>query len=1061
MTRTYESQVVDIPLSGGVRQESDPVLSKGLRELVNCRYEYTDAISKRDGTEQLSQRTTIARSEYTASDPGSSINAQAEALVPMGILPTGRHLILQDHVYRLDPVSNRLDGVGFSPALTARTVEVGSYSSGQAAVADNAAGDIYCVVYGQCFLDMNGGASLGVSIRLVWEIRRSDDGTVLFSGSYFPSIPASDRTVAITNPAVHWDQTNTCFHIAFVEHSGASLTAHYRVFAVGLLTGTVSSVHTIASAGSSANRTDWTQQLGQAFSVIGNLNVLFAITGGSPATIYRLAFNGSTYSQTSIATATTGASACAITIGFNSGLVIATTWYTTSFSTVRCRLHVCSQTLTGLVETLVGPTISATLTVAVSATVAEISGLEVFITLSTFTDGVQHLLYDRFSAILVNQAADPRVFLLSDTSRYVDNVSSTVSGYYGITAYACSLESPGDAFIARFEWKNGSIVRVCALIPSAKPSAEPVLVGYNHVSRIALSGRTALVPFVTRKDVTELAAGVPVVVAVTDNPFAAPSRRAQIGGVGTALHLIPGGLPALFDGLGAVELVSTGAPDLAIAGTTGGSKIGGTTYSYVCNLKITTPSGIQIRGRQSNIQVLPLATSLNAIQFAITVSSIRESSLLPGAINSVELWGTVANGSTFYKVAEYTIDSSQEPYIAGEDRVDDITRSTNEQIQIHDGATSFQPTQAPSASASWYAGQRFWLTETPDGSAWYSQIVVGREAPVFNAALRIPTTDYGEVIGVVQLDNNTVLIAERGVLSCQFDGDSPTVTPIQGPAGCSSRNSIVTSAGGAFFAGHDSLYFIDRSLGVRRVEVAREYIPDTTQIRAACYDERYNEAVFSIAGSDSQKLRNVVINDARDGFAAGMFEFTRAVGDGGYVTAFSYNHDDGRMYMLTSKSFVMREVPGSFVDVNRDGSARFWVSMSFTTPWFNPGYVQGYMRTWRAGLKFTAFPPRTIPPFGFSEDPCDVLVAVRQNHVDDVTQSRTFEGVTQAAYKDSRAMLRLKRQKCHALSIQVTDAPPDGVFESSNSGRGVRYQAVSLEIQVQGGLRRLPGAQRG
>jgi hypothetical protein len=211
---------------------------------------------------------------------------------------------------------------------------------------------------------------------------------------------------------------------------------------------------------------------------------------------------------------------------------------------------------------------------------------------------------------------------------------------------------------------------------------------------------------------------------------------------------------------------------------------------------------------------------------------------------------------------------------------------------------------------------------------------------------------------------------------------------------------------------------------------------------------------FCISGTDTDLFHVIVMSELREKMRLAKFTYTREAGEGGQFAGLSFRN--GVMSFLTAEGAVLREVPGQWVDSRADYTSRKWVYASGRTAWAKTESIAGYMRCWRAGVTFDRFGDSSdfdldIEPYVDFDDSAPI-------------QTKTFSSCALTAnFPTPRATVRLKRQRCHAVSVRFQDKPPGGVLDLGNNGRGVRLEGLSLEIQVDAGLDRghMKRSQRG
>lgn len=508
-----------------------------------------------------------------------------------------------------------------------------------------------------------------------------------------------------------------------------------------------------------------------------------------------------------------------------------------------------------------------------------------------------------------------------------------------------------------------------------------------------------------------------------------------------------GGVQLAYDGLRNVDLGFTHPPEgfTVTTAATGGS-MGAGVYSYALVYAFTDAQGRIHRSAPS----VPVATgtltgSTNKATLTIpplTASwKMRENVYGPDA--KVEVYRTLASGATtssldgFYRVA--TIDA---PASSGTTYVDTAADSTIEdEPQVYTAGGVLEAVLPPSHTVIAQAKNRVWTNSAEDPDVvWYSRELVPGEAPAFNESLTLAVPGGGPVTGIAALDSRVVVFKADRVFVVYGDGPNDQgvggAFTVERPQlvtlGCADARSIAPTSDGIVFLSPQGLQMLTRSLEAQYVGVA---VADwVTQYGAAVTSTVNLTSKSEVRLSMASGGAFLVWNTLYDGWTRWLV--TDA--NGNPVVVQSSVLSRGVYYSLGEDGTTYQETTGYLDSGN-------WVTLQMDTPWVRLGSLQGYQRVRRA-LVLT----ERQTPYALS-----LTTHVGYDDANPV-QSTSFTSVD---IGDKRQVaVHIAPQTSQSIRFRIADSAPASL--AGNNGQGAIFVGLSLEVGVKQGTNKLAAEAR-
>lgn len=494
--------------------------------------------------------------------------------------------------------------------------------------------------------------------------------------------------------------------------------------------------------------------------------------------------------------------------------------------------------------------------------------------------------------------------------------------------------------------------------------------------------------------------------------------------IGNNTHVASGTL-MMYDGANTVEHGFHLFPDwitVASAGVASGAQAAGT-YGYKAVYQWIDAQG-QIHQSAPSLNV---SFKLGANEGAtITVPTLR---VTQKNTATVTLYRTLADTSGVY----YRVDSSLASFpvsnsltadtVTFTDILNDASLTGNAQLYT-DGQIENIAAPSPLSLATFKNRLLIVSADNPN-TEWYSQQVVPG-SPVETTDTFVQNTDQssGSIVGSVQMDDKWIQMKGENIYYIVGTGPTPSGTNndltdstlIATDVGLIDLASIVVFPNGVIFKSAKGVYLLDRSLQVSYIGAKVEAY-NAYNVLSAKLVATKNQVRFIL--SSGQAI-------VYDYFVNTWSVFTNF----GFVDS-EINND--LYYSLKSNGTVLVETPGVYSD---NGS---FISMKLVSAWLGLSGLQGFQRVWKMLI------------LGTYESAHQLSVAFAYDFDSTVAQTVTITPATNIPYQ---WQIGPARQKCDSMQITIQDV------YTSVIGESYRLSAMSFEAGVKKGANRVGSTQR-
>lgn len=557
--------------------------------------------------------------------------------------------------------------------------------------------------------------------------------------------------------------------------------------------------------------------------------------------------------------------------------------------------------------------------------------------------------------------------------------------------------------------------------------------------------------------------------------------RAELG---ENLH-IGGGFITMYDGVSPVEHGFHVFPEGVTCAPQGsGGSLSSGTYQYVA-----TYEWLDNRGQQHRSAPSP-AVSVNTVasdKVIVTVPTLRVTNKQsPRSPVQVIVYRTVvnappaANGSQplFFRVTSLTSPTLNDPTVdtvTFTDTTSDTTLVGNAPLYTNGGVVE-NIAAPPVTSILVHKNRLFAIDSTSPSTLWFTKEVIPgtravEGAPVEFSDLFTIAVDPrgGDATALGSLDDNLVVFKSNSIFI--ISGDGPTAAGAGGwnnpqlvttDAGCTDQRSVVITPNGLMFQSSKGIYLLDRGLNVRYIGADVEaynsdtvtsaiLVPTTNQVRftlssGVCliYDYLYQQwSVFTnVAAADSAIFQN-------------------------------------KHAFILSNGQVRVETPGVYSDAGRA------IKLKLVTGWLQFAGVQGFQRVYKALILGEYNSPhklQTSVAFDFNPakvqvDTFDTVALLNPQTYGSETPyggqptpynfglgpfgSSSFGSDPNAttsiyggAWLPYQFRVFMSQQKCQAVQLTLEDV-------QTSPGEGLSLSAISLEVGVKRGLKKVPAGVSG
>lgn len=352
--------------------------------------------------------------------------------------------------------------------------------------------------------------------------------------------------------------------------------------------------------------------------------------------------------------------------------------------------------------------------------------------------------------------------------------------------------------------------------------------------------------------------------------------------------------------------------------------------------------------------------------------------------------------------------------------------------QLYTDGGVFENDLPPPSRYTHAHGGRLWIVSSEDDrEVWASKLLVKDEAPAFSYYLRVRVEDSAsEVVALGSLDDELVIFTRTGVylLSGPGTNDAGGGIPFEAPrlvsssAGCVDARSVVSWRDGVFFQSREGLCLLGRNGISWPGQAVKDTLASYPNIRHAQLDARRRRITWLCDN-----------------------------GTTGVTIWFDYQHNAWGTFVMASDARTLCEtvwgdtrVVGDTDGTHLEGYGSYpgrdpgqvWITARLETAWIRAGAVGGYQRC------------RRVVVTGDTLGSHVLSLSLYNDWTSSATQTETITQSTSLTGPERCAVV-VAYQKCSAIKIRLEDSAGD---LNSDTRAGPWISGLSLELGVKQGV---------
>lgn len=499
------------------------------------------------------------------------------------------------------------------------------------------------------------------------------------------------------------------------------------------------------------------------------------------------------------------------------------------------------------------------------------------------------------------------------------------------------------------------------------------------------------------------------------------------------LHIV-GGILQMYDGRSVVEhgfsLYPEGVTGVSIAG----SNLSVGSYQYVAVYAWTDNVG-QIHRSAPSVPVTVTIIDDGFKSARITVPMLRVTKKEDAFI---EIYGTEANGTVFYKLTSSTSPIYNDPDLDSvqfEDTLTDAQKLDNELLYTTGGV--LENIAAPSCNYITTYKTRVFVAD--EKNVFYSKERSEGFPVEFNDSLQIPVDARGgKIRAIANMDNFVLIFKERAIFLISGEGpnnlgeqnDFRLPQLITTDVGCIDSNSVVETPSGLMFKSSKGIYLLSRSLQV-------DYIGAPV--------ERYNATEITSATllADTNQVRFTTENSLTlvyDYYHNRWSTFTNheSLDSGIYRSRYVIIKANGEVWMENQSKFT-------------DGAQA--IKIKIVSSWIQASGIQGYQRFYKLmllGNYYSAHQLRVAIAYDFNPAFTQTVLVDAGAALDPTAYGESSpygdESPYGGSYSPYQWEINPKIQKCQAFKFKIEN------FENDVQGESFSLSNMAMIVGVKQGL---------
>ena len=323
-------------------------------------------------------------------------------------------------------------------------------------------------------------------------------------------------------------------------------------------------------------------------------------------------------------------------------------------------------------------------------------------------------------------------------------------------------------------------------------------------------------------------------------------------------------------------------------------------------------------------------------------------------------------------------------------------------------------------------------------------------APEFNEGFALASPGSEDFTAVSRLDDKVVAFTEDGVYVVAGNGPDATgarndfsaLTLVSGDTGCADFRSVVTTPVGVMFMGKSGIHVVNRGLGLSFIgDAARDITKLYPICTSATLVPKQTQVRFTLVNQESDAASTsgvILIYDYR----VNQWFYWEVIDAGGQQVGFTSAalHNDV-YYAMQPDGQVWKQESASWKD---DATVSY--PMVLKTAWLQAAKQSGWQRVYRAAALCE------------KKSNMSLTMAVETDFLPTSPQTVTWDNAILSSFPNTPVMqplIHVKRQKCQAVRICISDSNPGG-----GTNEGFTIAGFTLEIGIKAGMVKVAKAQR-
>lgn len=343
-----------------------------------------------------------------------------------------------------------------------------------------------------------------------------------------------------------------------------------------------------------------------------------------------------------------------------------------------------------------------------------------------------------------------------------------------------------------------------------------------------------------------------------------------------------------------------------------------------------------------------------------------------------------------------------------------------------------------------YRNRLFGLTHDRRTLRFTKETLVN-EVPGWPLEFNLPIPFAAECLGV--LDDKLIVFGQNSIGVLIGDGPNDAgqgsqygdINILATDRGCIDSRSVVLTPNGLMYQSSSGICLLDRSLNVNLIgQPVKDALAAYPVVTSAILHPSETTVLFSCMSSGGGASIRLVYDYrlgrwSKDILLDGCPIISMAVCRG---TVFVHTYNCGG----NARAQVWQESTSTNLD---NGT---WVTLKVKLAATRLNNLFGYQRVWKAGV------------VGTSTTDHNLVVSVYGDERSSADQTRTYPRTTTSLTGPERVELRVRRQLCRGLAVEVSDATPTG--GTVGAGTGPTISGIGLEIGVLPDMARTPATRR-